>query len=149
MRSIPSPSIVTKRESTRYHEASRTVFHRPVTCLLSAQFIRLSTDSRALFTNQVRTCIKLLSRGCSNVVLPFLHTVRTCPSHSPNVSFKLVSSSSDFSCSHDKLHSHVYLKRARERVEVRCSDSVGSDLPHLPHRCSTNCCICQSPRALR
>ena len=37
--------------------------------MLSAQFIRLSTDSRAPFTNQVRTCIKLLSRGCSNVVL--------------------------------------------------------------------------------
>ena len=26
---------------------------------------------------------------------------------------------------------------------------VGSDLPALPRRCSTNCCICQSPKALR
>ena len=39
------------------------------------------TDSRALFTNQVRTCIKLRSRGCSNIVLPFLHTFRTFPSN--------------------------------------------------------------------
>ena len=33
-------------------------------------------------------------------------------------------------CSHDKLHSHVDEKRVRERVQVRCSDLVGSDLPH-------------------
>ena len=35
------------------------------------------------------------------------------------------------SCSHDKLHSHVDDKRVRERIQVRCSDLVGSDLPHL------------------
>ena len=29
-----------------------------------------------------------------------------------------------------KLHSHVDEKRVRERVQVRCSDLVGSDLPH-------------------
>ena len=34
------------------------------------------------------------------------------------------------SCSHDKRHSHVDEKRVRERVQVRCSDLVGSDLPH-------------------
>ena len=34
------------------------------------------------------------------------------------------------SCSHDKLHSHVDDKRVRERIQVRCSDLVGSDLPH-------------------
>ena len=33
-------------------------------------------------------------------------------------------------CSHDKLHSHVDEKRDRERVQVRCSDLVGSDLLH-------------------
>ena len=33
-------------------------------------------------------------------------------------------------CSHDGLHSHVVGKRDRERVQVRCSDLVGSDLPH-------------------
>ena len=33
-------------------------------------------------------------------------------------------------CSRDKLHSHVDEKRVRERVQVRCSDFVGSDLPH-------------------
>ena len=34
-------------------------------------------------------------------------------------------------CSHDGLHSHVVGKRDRERVQIRCSDLVGSDLPHL------------------
>ena len=33
-------------------------------------------------------------------------------------------------CSHDKLHSHVVGKNDRFRVQVRCSDLVGSDLPH-------------------
>ena len=33
-------------------------------------------------------------------------------------------------CSHDKIHSHVVGKRDRERVQVRCSNLVGSDLPH-------------------
>ena len=31
---------------------------------------------------------------------------------------------------HDKLHSHVDEKCDRDRVQVRCSDLVGSDLPH-------------------
>ena len=31
---------------------------------------------------------------------------------------------------HDKLHSRVDGKRDRERVQVRCRDLVGSDLPH-------------------
>ena len=42
---------------------------------------RPSTDSRALLTNQIRTWIRSLSQGCSNVVLPVLHTVRTCPAY--------------------------------------------------------------------
>ena len=33
--------------------------------------------------------------------------------------------------SHDKLHAHIIGKRVRERVQVRCSVLVGSDLPHL------------------
>ena len=32
--------------------------------------------------------------------------------------------------SRDNLHSHVDEKRVRERVHVRCSDLVDSDLPH-------------------
>ena len=35
-------------------------------------------------------------------------------------------------CSHDKLHSRVVGKRDRERVQVRCSDLVGSDLLQIP-----------------
>ena len=34
--------------------------------------------------------------------------------------------------SHDGLHSHVVGKRDRERVQVVCSDLVGSDLPPSP-----------------
>ena len=34
------------------------------------------------------------------------------------------------SCSRDELHSHVDEKRVRERVQVRCSDLLGSDLLH-------------------
>ena len=34
------------------------------------------------------------------------------------------------SCSRDKFQSHVDDKRVRQRVQVRCSDLVGSDLPH-------------------
>ena len=41
------------------------------------------------------------------------------------------------SCSIDKLHSHVDEKRVRERVQVRCSDLVGSDLPHQGTLCGT------------
>ena len=33
-------------------------------------------------------------------------------------------------CSHEGLHSHVDEKRVCERVQVRCSVLVGSDLPH-------------------
>ena len=33
-------------------------------------------------------------------------------------------------CSHDKLHSHFVGKSDRDRVQVRCSDLMGSDLPH-------------------
>ena len=32
--------------------------------------------------------------------------------------------------SHDGLHSHVVGKRDRDRVQIRCIDLVGSDLPH-------------------
>ena len=65
----------------------------------------------------------MLSRECSNVVLLFLHTVRTFPS---NCSAHHQSSS----CTRDKLHSHIDEKRVRERVQVRCSDLVGSDVLH-------------------
>ena len=34
-------------------------------------------------------------------------------------------------CSHDGIDSHVVGKRDLERVQVRCSDLVGSDLAHL------------------
>ena len=65
----------------------------------------------------------MLSRRCSTVVLLFLHTIRTFPS---NRSAHHQTSN----CSHDKLHSHVVGKRDLDRVQVRCSDLVGSDLPH-------------------
>ena len=59
------------------------------------------------------------------------------PSHSPNVFVhtdqlitRLRRVEPATCCSHDKLRSHVLGKRDRERVPVRCSDLVGSDLPH-------------------
>ena len=87
MRSIPSPSIVTKRESTRY-EASNSISTGQLRdcCLRNSYDVPLTPEQ--LFTNQVRTCIEMLSRKCSNVVLSFLYN--------PNVSFKLISSSSNF-----------------------------------------------------
>ena len=61
-----------------------------------------------------------------------------CPSVTQSERFILISSSPHFDelhtqqrDSHDKLHAHVIGKRDRERVQVRCSDLVGSDLPHL------------------
>ena len=48
-----------------------------------------------------------------------------CPSFTQSERFLQTSS-----CCHDKLHSHVDEMRDRERVQVRCSDLVGSDLPH-------------------
>ena len=87
-----------------------------------------------------------LSQGCSNVVLTFLHN--------PNVSFILISSSPDFDVLNQQrvevmIHSHVVGTRDRERVQVRCSDLVGSDLPHPLIDLRQNCCICQSPKARR
>ena len=58
--------------------------------------------------------MEMLSRRCGNVVLLFLHTVRTFPSNHQTSS-----------CSRDKLHSHVDEKRVRERVQARCSDFGG------------------------
>ena len=82
------------------------MFHRPNTHVIVACAVhaRPSTDSRALLTNQIRTCIKSLSPRCSNVVLSFLHTVRTFPSF-------WSAHHQTSSCSHDKLHSHVVGKR--------------------------------------
>ena len=59
-------------------------------------------------------------------------------------------------CSHDGLHSHVVAKRDRERVQVRCSDVVGSGssapssmfdiLLHLSQSksCSRSCNLCEA-----
>ena len=87
--------LIDRREAFPVHQLSPNVnplntakrqvnvYHRPDThvIVVCAVHTRPSTDSRALLTNQVRTCIMSLSQGCSNVVLPFLHTVRTFPSY--------------------------------------------------------------------
>ena len=51
-------------------------------------------------------------------------------------------------CIHDKLHSHIVGKRHRQRVQVRCSDLVGSDLPqestaHNRTQHDPTCCLPQ------
>ena len=58
-----------------------------------------------------------------------------CPSFTQSDRFfqtdqLIISLESVVNCSGDKLHSHVVGKRDRERVQVSCSDLVGSDLPH-------------------
>ena len=48
-------------------------------------------------------------------------------------------------CSDDGHHSHVVGKRDRERVQVRCSDLVCSDLPHPLFDVRQNTAICHRP----
>ena len=84
---------------------------------------RPSTESRALRGS---------CRSHSDVVMLF------CPSfaqskrflHTDQLISRLRRVEPATCCSHDKLHSHVVGTRDRERVQVRCSDLVGSDLPH-------------------
>ena len=52
-------------------------------------------------------------------------------------------------CSHDGLHSHVVGKRNRERVQIRCSDLVGSDLPTSLIDVRQIAASVKVPRALR
>ena len=52
-----------------------------------------------------------------------------CPSFTQSERF-LQTDQLIISWSRDKLHSHVDEKRVRERVQVRCSSLVGSDLLH-------------------
>ena len=97
-----------------------------VVCAVQA---RPSTESRALLTNQIWTWFISLSK---DVVMSL------CPSITQSERFLLTDQlitrlrrvEPATCCSHDGLHSHVVGKRDRERVQVRCSDLVGSDLPH-------------------
>ena len=79
MRNISSSPNVTPLHATKRRQVLYSTSQ--LRDCLSSQFTRLSTDSRTLFTNHVRTCIKLLSRCCYCSALP---------SHNPNVSFKLI-----------------------------------------------------------
>ena len=54
-----------------------------------------------------------------------------CPSFTQSERFLQTDQLITRLCSHDKLHSHVDEKRDRERVQVRCIDLVGSDLPQI------------------
>ena len=49
-------------------------------------------------------------------------------------------------CGHDKLHSHVVGKRDLDRVQVRCSVLVGSDLPHHLNDVRQNAASVKVPR---
>ena len=141
MRTIPSPSIVTKRESTRYHEASSNSKSQLRDCCLRSSYDFPQIPEHCSPTKYAR--VSSCSHG--DVVMLF------CSSFTQSERFlqtdQLITRLR--SCSHDKLHSHVDENRVRERVQVRCSDLVGSDLPHPLIEVRQNCCICQSPRALR
>ena len=105
------------------------MFHRPDThvIVVCPVHTRPSTESRALLTNQIRTCIKSLSQRCSNVVLPFLHTVH------------LISSSPDLDVLSTQQRAGVmtnFMRMSMGNVFVNVMESdavsvlVGSDLPH-------------------
>ena len=96
MRSIPSPSIVTKHESTRYQEASSTVFHKPFPSYSHGDVVMLFCSS-VTQSERFLQADQLIIRLQVVVVANFIH---------------------------------VDEKRVRERVQVRYSDLVGSDLPH-------------------
>ena len=118
MRSIRSPSIVTKRESTRYHEASSIVFHS--VCAVHATFHKFQSTAHQPKYARVSSCSHV------DVVMLFCFSFTQCKrflqTYQLIITFR--------SCSHDKLHSHIDKKRVRERFQVMCSDLVGSDLPH-------------------
>ena len=111
---MPCSSIVTKRESTRYHEASRNVFHA------QSKHDLPKIPEHCLPTKYARVS----SRSHQDVVMLF------CPSFTQSERFlrtdHLITRLQ--SCSEDKLHAHVVGKCDRERLQVRCSDSVGSDI---------------------
>ena len=117
---------------------------RDVIAVFAVQ-IRPSTESRALLTNQIRTWFISLSQGCSNVV-------STLPSHSPHVSFILISSSPDFDVLNQQravvMTNFMRMLSGNVSVNVIKSTAViwWAATSRTSHRCSTKCCICQSPR---
>ena len=117
--------------TTQRAESKGNRWHPRDLIAVSAVQTRPSTESKALLTNQIRTCGSYRSR--KDVVMLF------CPSFTQSARFlhtdqlitRLRRVEYTATCySHDKLHAHVIGKRVRERVQVRSSVLVGSDLPH-------------------
>ena len=117
--------------TTQRAESKGNRWHPQDLIAASAVQTRPSTESKALLTNQIRTCGSY--RSHKDVVMLF------CPSFTQSARFlhtdqlitRLRRVEYTATCySHDKLHAHVIGKRVRERVQVRSSVLVGCDLPH-------------------
>ena len=139
MRSIPSPSIVTKRESTRYHEASGNVYHRPVTdCCLRSSYDLPQSPEHCSPIKYAR------ASRCSHgdVVMLF------CPSFTQSERF-FQSDQLIIRLQVVVVTNFIRMLMRSMFVNVFKSDAViwWATIFRTPHRCSTNCCICQSPRA--
>ena len=141
---FPSPSIVTKRESTRYHEATNNVFHRPVThvSVFCADHTRPlpQIPEHCLPTKYARVS------SCTrrDVVMLF------CPSFTQSERFLQT----------DQLITRLQVVVMTNFIRTLMSDVIvnvfmsgaviwWAAIFRTPHRTSTNCCICQSPKALR
>ena len=78
------PQLRATLSPTRERKAAILHWHPRDLIAACAAHTRPSTESRALLTNQTCTWYVLFcpsfTQRCSNVVLPFLHTVRTFPS---------------------------------------------------------------------
>ena len=123
MRGIPSPSIVTNSEPTRYDEGHVLYTRSELRdCRLrsSYNFPEIPVHCSPTTYARVSSCshVNVAMLSCSSFTLSerFLQTYQLI--------IKLRS------CSQDKLHSHVDENRVRERFHVMCSDLVGSDFPH-------------------
>ena len=111
-----SPNVNALNTAKRQVTCSNGQLH---TCLLSAQSIHdLPQIPEHCFPTKYA---RVSCRSHRDVAMLF------CPSFTQSERFL---HADQIISRHDKLHSRVDGKRDRESVQVRCSDLVGSDVPH-------------------
>ena len=140
---FPSPSIVTKRESTRYHEATNNVFHRPVThviviCAIQDDLPQIPEHCSPTKYVRVSSCTR------RDVEMLF------CPSFTQSERF-LQTDQLITRLQVAVMTNFIRMLMSNVIVNVFKSGAViwWAAIFRTPHRTSTNCCICQSPGALR
>ena len=139
---FPVHQLLPNVNPLKYCEASNNVLHWPVTHVIVVCAVRTRPSPQIPENCLPTKYARVPCRSHRDAAMLF------CPSFTQSERFL---HTDQLITRHDKLHSRAGWKRDRERAQVRCSDLVGSDLPLslIDHRCSTNCCTCQSPRALR